>query len=86
MHQKDTLLILLIDIFFVTTFFSCNHKMITYDEWKYDAIGDVNGNCSESDHGQDHMKTKRMMARIVRPSFAGRTALSSDLDRKEGMG
>ena len=31
------------------------------------------------------MKTKRM-ARKVRPSFAGRTALSSDLVRKEGMG
>ena len=59
--------------------------MITYDEWKYDGTGDVNGNCSEGDHGQDHMKTKRM-ARIVRPSFAGRTALSSGLVRKEGMG
>ena len=32
-HQKDTLLILLIDIFFVTTFFSCNHKMIDYLWW-----------------------------------------------------
>ena len=58
--------------------------MITYDEWKYDGTGDVNGNCSEGDHGQDHMKTKRM-TKIVRPSFAGRTALSSDLVRKEGM-
>ena len=86
MHQKDTLLILLIDIFFVTTFFSCNHKMITYDEWKYDGIADVNGNNIEGDHGQDHMKTKRMMARIVRPSFVGRTAQLSDLVRKEGMG
>ena len=85
MHQKDTLLILLIDLFFVTTYLSCNHKMITNDKWKYDGTGDVNGNCSEGDHGQDHMKTKRM-ARIVRPSFAGRTALSSDLVRKEGMG
>ena len=85
MHQKDTLLILLIDLFFVTNFFSCNHKMITYDEWKYDGTGDVNENYSEGDHGQDHMKTKRM-ARIVRPSFVGRTALSSDLVRNDWMG
>ena len=84
MHQKNTLLILLIDLFFVTTYFSCNHKMITYDEWKYDGNGDVNENYSEGDHGQDHRKTKRM-ARKVRPSFVGRTALSSDLVRKEGM-
>ena len=68
------------------SFLAITRWLITYDEWKYDGIvADVNGNYNEGDHDQDHMKTKRMMARIVRPSFVGRTALLSDLVRKEGM-